>query len=276
MGLKDVLVHVDNDPNCASRLDVAVYLASEHGAHLTGLHVMEWPQLPGYVAVELPGTFLEDQRRQLQELARQAEERFHERARRRGIKGEWRIEQGEVVAAMKLHARYADLAIVGQGIDLGDAPHDFTLLPEELALGVVRPLLVVPRYGTFPTVGERVLVAWNGSREATRAVHDALPLLQRAKHVTVLSIDPQPNAEVRVPGADIALYLARHGVKAETTSTVGRDISVGDLLLSSAADLSVDLIVMGAYGHSRIREVILGGATRHILQQMTAPVLLSH
>lgn len=276
MGLKDVLVHADNDPNCASRLDVAVYLASEHGAHLTGLHVMEWPRLPGYVALELPATFLDDQRRQLQELARQAEERFHERARRMGIRGEWRVEEGEVVAAMKLHARYADLAIVGQGIDVGGARHDFGFLPEELALGVGRPVLVVPRYGTFETVGENVLLAWNGSREVTRAVHDALPLLQRAKQVTVLSIDPQPNADVRVPGADIALYLARHGVKAEAMSTLGLDLGVGDLLLSRAADLCADLIVMGAYGHSRVREVILGGATRHILQQMTAPVLMTH
>src|SRR4029453_15759666 len=109
------------------------------------------------------------------------------------------------------HARYADLGIVGQGIDLGDAPYDLGFLPEELALGVGRPVLVVPRYGTFPTVGERVLVAWNGSREATRAGPAALPLPPRPKRVTVLSIDPQPNAAVRVPGADIGLYLARHG-----------------------------------------------------------------
>jgi nucleotide-binding universal stress UspA family protein len=177
---------------------------------------------------------------------------------------------------MKLHARYADLTVVGQGIDLKDAPHDLAFLPEELALGVGRPVLVVPRYGTFETFGERVLIAWNGSREATRAVHDALPLLTRATKVTVLSIDPEPDSGARVPSADITLHLARHGVSAEADSTVALDMAVGDMLLSRAADLGANLLVMGAYGHSRVREMVLGGATRHILQHMTVPVLMSH
>jgi nucleotide-binding universal stress UspA family protein len=276
MGLKDLLVHVDNDPACSSRVDVAVALAAKHGAHLTGLHATGWPRLPGYVEIELPPSFREEQQRHLEELARQAEERFHERARRRGILGEWRLDTGDIVGAMRLHARYADLTVVGQGIDLRDAPYDLAFLPEELALGVGRPVLVVPRYGAFDTVGERVLIAWNGSREATRAVHDAIPLLKRATKVTVLSIDPEHDSGSREPSADIALHLARHGVAAEAASTVGLDIGVGDLLLSRAADLGADLIVMGAYGHSRVREMVLGGATRHMLQHMTVPVLMSH
>jgi nucleotide-binding universal stress UspA family protein len=276
MGLKDALVHVDNDPACISRVDVAVALAARHGAHLTGLHVMGWPRLPGYVELELPPNFLEEQRRQLEVLARQAEERFHERARRRGIRGEWRADIGDVIATMKLHARYADLTVVGQGRDLVNASYDLAFLPEELALGVGRPVVVVPRYGTFENVGERILVAWNGSREATRAVHDALPLLQRASKVHILSIDPEHDSGPRVPSADIALHLARHGVVAEAASTLGVDVGVGDLLLSRAADLSIDLIVMGAYGHSRVREMVLGGVTRHLLRNMTVPVLMSH
>ena len=276
MGLKDLLVHVDNDPACSARVDVAAVLAARHEAHLTGLHPMGWPRLPGYVELELPATFLDEQRRQLEGLARQAETRFHETTRRRGIQGEWRVDTGDIIGITKLHARYADLTIVGQGIDLKDAPHDLRFLPQELALGVGRPVLVVPRYGTFDTVGERVLVAWNGSREATRAVHDALPILKLATNVTVLSIDPERDTGERMPSADIALHLARHGVAAEGMSTLGLDISVGDLLLSRASDLGADLIVMGAYGHSRVREMVLGGATRHILQHMTVPVLMSH
>ena len=277
MGLKDLLVHVDNDPACSSRVDVAVALAATYGAHLTGLHAMGWPRLPGYVEAELPPNFRDEQRRQLEELARQAEERFHERARRRGIRGEWRVDTGDIVGTTKLHARYADLTVVGQGIDLKDAPYDVAFLPEELALGVGRPVLVVPRYGTFETVGERVLIAWNGSREATRAVHDAIPLLRRATKVTVLSIDPERDTgPIGCPSADIALHLARHGSRRKPRSTVGLDIGVGDVLLSRAADLGADLIVMGAYGHSRVREMVLGGATRHILQHMTVPVLMSH
>ena len=107
-------------------------------------------------------------------------------------------------------------------------------------------------------------------------MHDALDLLRLAKAVTVLSIDPEQDSDDRMPSADITLHLARHGVAVEGTSTVGLDISVGDLLLSRAADLGADLIVMGAYGHSRVRELVLGGATRQILQEMTVPVLMSH
>lgn len=277
MGLKDLLVHVDNDPACGSRVDVAGALAAKHGAHLTGLHAMgRPPQLPGYIELQLPPAFQEEQQRQREELARRAEEQFHERTRRHGIRGEWRVATGDIVEATKLHARYADLTVVGQGVDLGNAPYDLGSLPESLALGVGRPVLVVPRYGAFGTVGERIMIAWNGSREATRAVHDAIPLLQRATNVTVLSIDPERDSGRRVPGADIALHLARHGVTAEAASTVGLDIRVGDLLLSRAADLGADLIVMGAYGHTRLREMVLGGATRDLLQHMTVPVLLSH
>jgi nucleotide-binding universal stress UspA family protein len=277
MGLKDLLVHVDNDPACGSRVDVAGALAVKHGAHLTGLHAMgRPPQVPGYIELQMPPTFQEEQQRQREELDRRAEEQFHDRTRRRGIRGEWRVDAGDIVEATKLHARYADLTVVGQGVDLGNAPYDLASLPENLALGVGRPVLVVPRYGTFETVGERVMIAWNGSREATRAVHDAIPLLQLATKVTVFSIDPKRNSGRRLPGADMTLHLARHGVTAEAASTVGLDIGVGDLLLSRAADLGVDLIVMGAYGHTRLREMVLGGATRDLLQHMTVPVLLSH
>jgi nucleotide-binding universal stress UspA family protein len=276
MGLRDLLVYVDRDPACDSRVDVAAALAVKHEAHLTGLHAMGWPRFPGYVEVELPPNFLDEQRRLLGERAGEVEVRFHERAGRHGIRAEWRVDEGDVVGVVKLHARYADLTIVGQGLDLKDAPGELMFLPEELALGVGRAVLVVPRYGTFERLGERVLIAWNGSREATRAVQDALPILKRATTVTVLSIDPEGESQPRIPSADIALHLARHGIAAEAASTSSVDIGVGNALLSRAADLGADLIVMGAYGHSRMREMVLGGVTRHLLQHMTVPVLMSH
>jgi nucleotide-binding universal stress UspA family protein len=276
MGLKDLLVYVDGDPACESRVDVAASLAVQHEAHLTGLHAMGWPSFPGYVEVELPSNFADEQRRLLDERARRAEARFHEWAGRHGIRAEWRVDEGDVIGTVKLHARYADLTVVGQGLDLKDAPGELAFLPEELALGVGRPVLVVPRYGTFERLGAHVLIAWNGSREATRAVHDAIPILTRATKVTVLSIDPEGESRPRIPSADIALHLARHGIAAEAAATSSVDIGVGNALLSRAADLGADLIVMGAYGHSRMREMVLGGATRHLLQHMTVPVLMSH
>ena len=276
MALKDLLVHVDNDDACTARIDVAVTLAARHEAHLTGLHVMSWPHLPGYVESQLPPAFHEEQRRELDERARQAAARFHEHARRGGVTPEWRTTEGDVLGMVGLHARYVDLTVLGQGVDLRDPSGELAWLPEELVLGVGRPVLIVPRYGTFPTVGERVLIAWNGSREATRAVNDALPILRGAATVIVLSIDAEGEPARRVAGADIALHLARHGIRVEAASTRSVDLPVGDVLLSFAADCGADLLVMGAYGHSRLREMLLGGATRHLLQHMTVPVLMSH
>jgi nucleotide-binding universal stress UspA family protein len=275
--LKDLLVYVDHDPTCEARVDLALGLAGQHDAHLTGLHAMTGTHLPGWAEAELSPTLRDLRRRQLAERAGQAKEAFEARARRHGVRVEWRVSEGDLTDTVRLHARYADLTVVGQGLDLEGAPGSLAALPEDLVLGVGRPVLVIPRYGTFPAFGQRVLIAWNGSREATRAVNDALPLLARAARVTVLSIDPDDDhRRPRVPSADIALHLARHGIAAEAASTRGLDLGVGDLLLSRAADLGADLIVMGAYGHSRLREMVLGGATRHVLRHMTVPVLMSH
>ena len=136
----------------------------------------------------------------------------------------------------------------------------------------------MPYAGRFDTVGSHVLVAWNATREAARAVNDAMPILQKAEKVTVLSVNP-PSEEAggpAWPAADIALHLARHGVTAEASSTVSLEIDVGNAILSRAADFGSDLIVMGGYGHSRQREFILGGVTRTLLQHMTVPVIMAH
>jgi nucleotide-binding universal stress UspA family protein len=277
MALKVLLVIADNDTAYRSRLDVAFGLAATHGARVVGLHVMPSPLTPLYVEVPMPETLEKAQRRELEDAARRAAAVFAAAAAQTTVPTEWRVAEGAIVREAKVHARYADLTVVPQGIELGSPSADLHALPEELALGVGRPVLVIPRYGSFPSAGRRVLVAWNGSREATRAVGDALPLLQRAEQVTILSIDPTVEPDgARLPGADMALYLARHGVVASAAAIPGADMDVGNLLLSYATDHDADLIVMGAYGHTRLREMVLGGATRTLLQHMTVPVLLSH
>jgi len=179
---------------------------------------------------------------------------------------EWRPISG--LKQLALHARYADLTIVGQ------APSGASDHITETLMSVGRPLLAVPRHGRFPSVGRRVLVAWNASREATRAVFDSLPLLEGATNVTVMTMDAEDDG--RAPGADIGLTLARHGIKVDVVRSTLGDIDAGNALLSRAADQGADLLVMGAFGHSPLREKMLGGATRHILDHMTVPVLLSH
>jgi nucleotide-binding universal stress UspA family protein len=275
MALKDLLVLVDNDPTCVTRVDLALALAAEHQAHLTGLHVMPWPPFQVYSEMPIPESFEKMQLLELEEASRRAAAVFAQRAARTTVLTEWRVAAGDPVRVAREHARYSDLTLVPQGLELGAASADLSMLPEELALTVGRPVVVVPRFGTFERIGRRALVAWNGSREATRAVHDALPLLQRAEQVTVLSIDPEGDTE-RLPGGDIARHLARHGVTVRAATIAGADVAVGDLLLSYAVDHDIDLIVMGAYGHTRLREVVLGGATRTLLRHMTVPVLMSH
>ena len=147
-------------------------------------------------------------------------------------------------------------------------------------MGAGRPVLAVPYAGKFDTIGKRIVIAWDARREAARAVADAVPLLEQAESVVTLSINPHGGAQAgthgEIPGADIATHLARHGISVEAQQLVANDISVGDMLLSRLSDLTADLLVMGVYGHSRARELVLGGVTRHILNHMTVPVLLSH
>ena len=150
--------------------------------------------------------------------------------------------------------------------------------PELVALSVGRPILILPYAGTFAPIPKRPLVCWKPSREATRAVTDALPFLQRAEKVSILAVNPRPGQDGHGedPGADLALFLARHGVKAEVATQSGVKLDVGEFILSRAADLSADLLVMGAYAHPRLREVVFGGVTQTIMRHMTVPVLMSH
>jgi nucleotide-binding universal stress UspA family protein len=176
-----------------------------------------------------------------------------------------------------MHARYADLVVLGQ-VDPDEPPYIGSHLPEEVVLASGRPLLVVPHAWAPGPLGERVLVAWDASREAARAVNDAMPILEQAASVLVVSINPKstPLGHGELPGADIALHLARHDIDVEVRSIEFDRMDVGEALLSLAADGARDLLVMGAYAHSRIRELVLGGATRTVLERMTLPVLMAH
>lgn len=284
MGLKDLLVHIDDIGGNETRLRLAVELARRHDAHLTGLFIIESidfavmtaPAGPDVAALASLEGFQEEHRAVRRALADRLGGAFHRAAERAGIAAEWRVAEGDAAEVAILNARYADLAILGQPDP--ERPSLGKPAPEAVLLGSGRPILVVPFIGGNDIIGRHALVAWNASREAARALNDALPLLDEAENVTVLSVNPERgiSGEGDLPAADIALHLARHGIKAEASYIVAEDIGVGDALLSRAADLDSDLIVMGGYGHSRLREIALGGATRTLLRSMTVPVLLSH
>ncbi|MCB2100815.1 MAG: universal stress protein [Rhodobacterales bacterium] len=278
MALKDIMVHIDNGRQVRTRAEYAVNLAAAHDAHLTGLYVLSHAHIPGYIRAQISADVIEQQLKAAEDAAKKSEAMFRELADRAGITYEWRCVSGDPLELISLNARYADVAIIGQrDKENGDVTID-TDMPDRLILSVGRPVLVVPYVGHFETVGERVMVAWDSSRLATRAVNDAIPFMKKAKSVAVLAVNPEGGAEGHgdVPGADICLHLARHGIKAEAQHIHADDVDVADMLLSRAADEGIDLFVMGSYGHARWRELVLGGVTRYMLEHMTLPVLMSH
>ena len=281
MSYKDLLVVLDSETASRGRMDLAAALAERFAAHLVGLYPLPIPEAPrhfGYYDPARLDPFFRELREKSQEVCEKERDAFEHAANLRGLSAEWRVAAVGAESDPALHARYVDLTILGQlDPDRGDADL-IRPRPELVALASGRPVLVVPYAGHFETVGRRVLIGWNATREATRAVNDAMPMLTAADLVTVLTIDARegPDAHGELPGADISLHLARHGVKATIERTVAAGIPAGDVLLSRAADLGADLLVIGAYGHSRVRELLLGGATRSILRSMTLPVLMSH
>jgi len=276
MTYRTVLVHVDIGKYCPARLDVAIQMARRFDAHLVGLHALTAVHLPAYAIAEAGTTLIEAQKTVIREQATGAENLFRKATEGAGLASvEWRISGDDAVDAITLHARYADLVVLGQSRERDGSGVEMDF-PGRVVLAAGRPILMVPYAGRFDRIGKRVLVAWNAGREATRAVTDSIPLLREAEQVHVVAFNPEGTAHGAVPGADIGLYLARHGVNVEVSYHRANDIDVGNQLLSRVADLGVDLIVMGAYGHSRMRELIMGGATRTIFESMTAPVLMSH
>lgn len=288
MTYQDILVYLDDHRGAETRLNLAISLASQSKAHLIGLYGLALPDAPRPLAVAggyaddnaLLAAFVRD-RDSAFDRETHIEASFRAAARRAGLTSDWETwpkKASDLAALVTERARYADLTVLGQA----DAAHPFfdalAKLPETVMLGSGRPVLIVPYAGRIDRVGTRVFVAWSGTREAARAVADAIPMLRGASAVTVAAIGSLPGAEHNEGRltADVARHLARHGIQARTEHFTAPDIETGELILSRAADLDCDLIVMGGYGHSRTRELILGGVTRTILRYMTMPVLMSH
>jgi len=279
MSYKSILVHLDTSTHAQSRLELAVALAHRFHAKLTGVFSAYVPDSPALFIMAGTASYYAEHERQRQERCAELKRLFHDELIRREVDGQWIAATGYPNEAMPPYARLADLVVAGQ-TDLND-PESFIAeqFVENLIMAAGRPVLLMPSSGSFADCGKHVLIAWDGSREATRALHDAIPFLSQAENVTVLTINAdrdEPTGQ-RVPGADIALTLARHGVKVEVREVIAeRYALVGEVLLSQAADLGCDLVVMGAYAHTRLRELVMGGATRTLLRSMTVPVLFSH
>lgn len=276
MSYKTILVHVDHSPHCEARVRAAAAIALEQQAHLTGAAMSGMARVVYEdSSADLGTALIVAQLATLRERAETALARFEEIAAGMGVASfERRMVNDEPEAGLALQARYADLVVVSQP-DPQDACSRLNPgLPAYVMLTSGRPVLVVPHSGSFARIGSHVLLAWDAGPEASRAVAAAMPLLRRAASVGVAIFNPGP-AHGEQPGADIALYLARHGVKVEVAVNQ-TGIEVGEALLSMAADRQADLVVMGGYGHTRLRELVMGGVTKTMLRSMTAPVLMVH
>lgn len=279
MPLRNLLVHLDLGKASEARADAAIALAAAHDAHLTALVTAVTPPLPDYVAAQIPNELLVQTETETRNHIDAVEKSFRHKAEAAGINHDVFAELGiaSSVGTLVLHTRHVDLAILGQA-DPNDPPPGEATLTEDVVLSCGRGVLVLPYIGAINGIGRHVMVAWDASREAARAIADAMPLMESAEQVTVASVRASESEQPddHLPSMDIATHLARHGIAVEVKTFVDPGIGIGNTLLSRAADHGVDMLVMGAYGHARLRELILGGVTRDILKTMTVPVLMSH
>ncbi|MDO6460210.1 universal stress protein [Granulosicoccaceae sp. 1_MG-2023] len=274
--MKRLLVHADLGADCPARLQYAAQLAQLHGAALHGIYIIPPFELAGYSKYTFPKEVLEERNRAERAEADAVREVFEETLQANQIRGQWQVETGEPVETLAGWSRTADMLVIGQR-NPDDPKFTRQLAPERVILRSGRPVVVTP-YVRFALgeAGTRVLLAWDGSREAARSMHDALPLLSRAASVNIVRFtEDKSAAATTATNAALVGFLADYGIRAEAESHVQSDISVGEALLNRAVDLGSNLIVAGAYGQSRLREVSVGGVTRILLKHLSVPVLMS-
>ncbi|CAN7782723.1 universal stress protein [Caballeronia sp. LjRoot34] len=275
MSYKTILVHIDDSQRSNARVEFAVDFALKHDAHLIGLYVVCQDLLrPLFRRDESLNLAVNE----AQSAARQqrARDHFTATAQRAGVNGEWRAPPGPAIENATLHARHADLLILGQQDPSDPAAHIARHFLEDILMGSGRPAIVLPYAGRVERFGDTVLIAWDGGQAIARAVQDALPILQRARFVEIVCVTRHPD-EGEPAGLDLATYLERQNVRAGFRSLLRvSGVSTGATLLNALADTNSDLLVLGAYGHARAEERVLGGVTRTMLESMITPVFMSH
>jgi len=289
MGLRDILVVLDDGPASEGRLQLATKIACRQEASLSAVFIQSERVVPSRIETRAPHLALtggtssalvaaalwdEAMPRDDGEFL---ERRFRECVRCVENGGEWYCLKRANPAALVNLAKAADLVVIGQVNPYAGAVPPW-YRPEEIVVNCGRPVLMVPYIGRFEDLGQRVLVAWDGSREAVRALNDSLPVIASARTITLMTIRPdfRDFQSERVSMQNMRRHLARHNVMARIDETLQGNDQVHDVLLSRSVDLAVDMIVAGAYHRSPLREALIGGVSRGLLQHMTVPVLMSH
>ena len=275
--IKDLVVHLSVGGRDTAG-PYAISVAEAFGAHAAGIAFSYEPVIPPTIMGTIPASFIDSQRDENDKAARDAVAAFDEAARRAGVSSESRTLDASLAGSADRFgaiARRFDLSVVGQA-EPGTLAGAEELVIEAALFSSGRPVLVVPYIQKSGLKLDRVMVCWDASRSAARAIGDAMPFLHHAKEIDVVVVASERPKSDEIPGIDIGQHLARHGLKVDVKRIVAPDTDIASTLLSHAADSGADFIVMGGYGHSRLREFILGGATRGILSAMTLPTLMSH
>lgn len=273
MPIKTILVHLSNDERHSARLEVAVALAQKFHAFLDILYIATPVTMPAAMTGRGASfAFIAEATAIAHEKADQIEEEVRQACR--NVSYSWTIEEGDHLELLAARALYADLAIVTQSHPAHLEDLVRLHIPDQLPMQATCPTLVLPWEGWTERPGRSMLIAWKGTRESSRSVRNALPLLQAAERVTILTIDaPDHTAD---SSRELSVFLARHGIATDHQSNIHDGNDIGEIILNTGHDLGCDSIVMGAYGHSRLRELVLGGTTRYVLGHMQVPVIMSH
>ena len=275
--IKDIVVNLSVSMEGSPAGDYAVSVASALDAHLAGIAFVYDPIVPVSGTGYIPAEVIETQQADNEAGAKKAIERFAEATRRAGLSAEPLTLSASLAGAGEQFGRIArrfDLAIVGQAEPETSAVEE--VIAETTLFDSGRPMIMVPYIQKAPLKLDNVMVCWDGSRQAARAIGDATSLLVKAGRVEIVMITNERGKQAEIEGADMGQHLARHGLKVEIHRIAGGSIDVADALLSHAADSGADFLVMGGYGHSRLREFVLGGVTRSIFRSMTLPTLMAH
>jgi nucleotide-binding universal stress UspA family protein len=275
--VKDVVVNLTGGHNQDFAADYAMSFAQSFEAHIAGIAFIYEPIIPGAVLGGVPTDLIEAQRDENAKAANAAIARFEQAAKAAGISAETRLLDASIAGAADLFGRIArrfDVAVVGQARREQGASEE--LLIEGALFGSGRPVIIVPHIHKEPMQLDRIMVCWDGSRPAARAIADAMPFLVRGKAVEVVVVAGERDKSGEITGTNMRRHLARHGVEVEIKRLAAGGADVQNAILAHAADMGAQFMVLGGYGHSRLREFILGGVTRSILTSMTVPVLMSH
>ena len=279
MSYKNILVHLDNSNGCRNRLEAAFAVARDFDARLAGLFVVPNYIVPSYVEAQISVDLITDVTDRALARARETLEEYRKLAQEAGVELQARVLEGQLIPMLREHSKYADLLLLGQD-DPADPDNTSYGLADALLFEGACPCLIVPHSGKLAAPGKRVLLTWNASRESARALRAALPLLQRAETVVTLSSEPGDGsgevAEGHPHAQALASFLESHGIVAVSSGISDPDANASDAIVGQAQEMDADVIVMGAYGHARLREIILGGVTRDLLKRAPVCLLMAH